>query len=57
MARKTIVKRAYKYWPRADRLDNAVDMLNESEGIFTEPTMPYTLKVKLSSRKKTLSKS
>jgi recombination protein RecT len=42
MARKTIVKRAYKYWPRADRLDNAVDMLNESEGIFTEPTMPYT---------------
>ncbi len=42
MARKTIVKRAYKYWPRADRLDNAVDMLNESEGIFTEPVMQYT---------------
>lgn len=42
MARKTIVKRAYKYWPRADRLDNAVDMLNESEGMFTEPVMPYT---------------
>lgn len=42
MARKTIVKRAHKYWPRADRLDNAVDMLNEAEGIFTEPVMPYT---------------
>ncbi|EUL68091.1 hypothetical protein P838_02426 [Enterobacter hormaechei] len=42
MARKTIVKRAYKYWPRADRLDNAVDVLNESEGIYTEPVMPYT---------------
>lgn len=42
MARKTIVKRAYKYWPHADRLDNAVDMLNETEGVFTEPVMPYT---------------
>lgn len=42
MARKTIVKRAYKYWPRADRLDNAVDMLNETEGVFTEPVMNYT---------------
>lgn len=42
MARKTIVKRASKYWPRADRLDNATDMLNETEGVFTEPTMPYT---------------
>ncbi|MDI9276220.1 RecT family recombinase [Pantoea sp. EABMAA-21] len=41
MARKTIVKRASKYWPRADRLDNATDMLNETEGVFTEPTMPY----------------
>lgn len=42
MARKTIVKRAYKYWPRADRLDNAVDVLNEIEGVFTEPVMAYT---------------
>ncbi|MEB5837066.1 recombinase RecT [Pantoea dispersa] len=42
MARKTIVKRASKYWPRADRLDNATVMLNETEGVFTEPTMPYT---------------
>ncbi|HEI3732015.1 TPA: recombinase RecT [Escherichia coli] len=42
MARKTIVKRVYKYWPRADRLDNAVDVLNETEGVFTEPVMAYT---------------
>lgn len=42
MARKTIVKRAYKYWPRADRLDNAVDVINETEGVFTEPVMAYT---------------
>lgn len=47
MARKTIVKRASKYWPRADRLDNATDMLNETEGVFTEPTMPYTPEEKL----------
>lgn len=42
MARKTIVKRAYKYWPHADRLDSAVDTLNETEGVFTEPVMAYT---------------
>lgn len=41
MARKTIVKRASKYWPRADRMDRATDMLNEHEGIFTEPVMGY----------------
>ena len=28
--------------PLLDRLDNAVDVLNESEGIYTEPVMPYT---------------
>ncbi|MGM8451222.1 recombinase RecT [Enterobacter bugandensis] len=42
MARKTIVKRASKYWPRADRLDNAIHVLNEDEGIHQEPVMPYT---------------
>jgi len=41
MARKTIVKRASKYWPRAERMDRATDMLNEHEGIFTEPVMEY----------------
>lgn len=42
MARKTIVKRASKYWPRAERLDNATNMLNEDEGVFSEPVMPHT---------------
>lgn len=41
MARKTIVKRAYKYWPRSERLDNAVNILNETEGVFPEPVMPH----------------
>ncbi|MDK9365379.1 RecT family recombinase [Lelliottia wanjuensis] len=41
MARKTIVKRASKYWPRADRLDNAIHVINEDEGIHQEPVMPH----------------
>ena len=41
MARKTIVKRASKYWPRAERLDNAIHVLNEDEGIFQEPVMTH----------------
>lgn len=41
MARKTIVKRASKYWPRAERLDNAIHVLNEDEGIFQEPVMAH----------------
>jgi len=32
MARKTIVKRAYKYWPKVDRLDNAINHLNTDGG-------------------------
>lgn len=47
MARKTIVKRASKYWPRAERMDRATDMLNEHEGIFTEPVMGYVPEEKL----------
>lgn len=41
MARKTIVKRASKYWPRAERLDNAIHVINEDEGIHTEPMMEH----------------
>ncbi|MGK9174154.1 recombinase RecT [Yokenella regensburgei] len=41
MARKTIVKRASKYWPRAERLDNAIHVINEDEGVFQEPVMPH----------------
>lgn len=38
MARKTVVKRASKYWPQVDRLDDAIHMLNTDggEGIRTE---------------------
>lgn len=32
MARKTIVKRASKYWPKVDRLDNAIHHLNTDAG-------------------------
>jgi recombination protein RecT len=32
MARKTIVKRAYKYWPKVDRLDRAIHHLNTDGG-------------------------
>lgn len=41
MARKTIVKRASKYWPKAQRLDTAIHLLNEDEGVFQEPLMPH----------------
>lgn len=47
MARKTIVKRASKYWPRAERMDLATDMLNEHEGLFTEPVMGYVPEEKI----------
>lgn len=32
MAKKTIVKRAYKYWPKSDRLDQAIHHLNTDSG-------------------------
>lgn len=41
MARKTIVKRASKYWPRAERLDSAIHVINEDEGVYQEPVMPH----------------
>lgn len=42
MARKTIVKRASKYWPQRERLDNAIHVLNDTEGVHQEPIMPHT---------------
>lgn len=33
MMRKTVVKRASKYWPRAERIAMASDVLNEHEGL------------------------
>lgn len=47
MARKTIVKRASKYWPRAERLDNAIHVINEDEGIHTEPMMSHVAEEKV----------
>lgn len=32
MARKTVVKRAYKYWPKTDRLDQAIHHMNTEGG-------------------------
>ncbi|KIQ21580.1 recombinase RecT [Xanthomonas campestris] len=32
MARKTVVKRGYKYWPKTDRLDQAIHHLNTDSG-------------------------
>ena len=32
MAKKTVVKRAYKYWPKTDRLDTAIHHLNTEGG-------------------------
>ena len=37
MIRKTVVKRAYKYWPKCERLSTAVQMINEQgEGLAKE---------------------
>ncbi len=37
MIRKTVVKRAYKYWPKCERLGSAIQMLNENgEGVVAE---------------------
>ena len=33
MARKTVVKRAYKYWPKAEAVSEAIAVINEHEGI------------------------
>lgn len=33
MIRKTVIKRAYKHWPKKARLDAAIAMLNNQEGI------------------------
>lgn len=41
MARKTVVKRASKMWPKSLRLDSAINVLNEEEGIWTEPVMKH----------------
>lgn len=42
MVRKTVIKRASKLWPKSERLDTAVQVLNEHEGIdFKNEKAPY----------------
>lgn len=43
MIKKTCVKRANKYWPKVERLSNAIEYLNSTngEGIEKEPVMPH----------------
>ena len=36
MMRKTVVKRAAKYWPTSDRVNEAVSVINEHEGLVDE---------------------
>lgn len=33
MMKKTVIKRAYKLWPKTERLDSAIKIVNEHEGI------------------------
>ena len=42
MVKKTVIKRAYKTWPKSDRLDKAVHVLNTDadEGITFDPEDP-----------------
>lgn len=42
MIKKTVIKRAYKLWPKTDRLDNAVHFLNTEggEGLDLEDNKP-----------------
>jgi recombination protein RecT len=42
MVKKTIIKRAQKYWPKSERVDEAVKILNMHEGIdFNAQKSPY----------------
>lgn len=45
MAKKTVVKRAYKYWPKSDRLDQAIHHLNTDggEGLATTAPRPASI--------------
>lgn len=42
MMKKTVIKRASKLWPKSERLDTAVDVLNQHEGIdFNHSKTPH----------------
>lgn len=44
MIRKTVIKRAAKYWPKSDRLNTAIDALNRHEGIDFSSEQKQTAK-------------
>lgn len=41
MAKKTIIKRAAKLWPKSERIQTAVEVLNEHEGIDFNSKTPH----------------
>lgn len=45
MAKKTVVKRAYKYWPKSDRLDQAIHHLNTDGGEGLSAVAPKPVEV------------
>lgn len=58
MYKKTVVKRAYKYWPRNDRLDQAIQYLNNDGGeglIIDSPVIDEAANAKLKMDKSPLS--
>lgn len=58
MYKKTVVKRGYKYWPRNDRLDQAIQYLNNDGGeglIIDAPVIDEAANAKLKMEKSPLS--
>lgn len=41
MLKKTVIKRASKLWPKSERLDTAVNVLNEHEGVDFNSKTPH----------------
>jgi recombination protein RecT len=49
MMKKTVIKRASKLWPKSDRLNSAIQVINEHEGIeFKNNKLPHVDKESLS---------
>lgn len=41
MLKKTVIKRASKLWPKSERVQNAVDVINEHDGIEFNNNVPH----------------
>lgn len=54
MWRKTVVKRASKYWPKVERLNAAIEYINTTndEGYEKEPVMPHYTEEQVNALKK-----